>query len=380
MYRPRLEQLEARQLLTGAASPDTLLPPSPAVPAGLTVQLEMEPMGQGRTVLHAVVTDSPPAGITPNASRDDSCGQVDAGGQTNSSDSGTRSEAGTGRLKGNPDASGGSGEAPSALPPRQGIPQQIPESGSLERSDPSSFQWKAQPLPPGDSVSDYSDPGNAGSTGDSTGANEALNSASGDLPATPQNDSNRIAEIAALWLTWRAEVGWETRTGLAVSDQDRVPLRSPIDDLIAVPTRFVAQPFGTEAQTLHAMANVLPPWAGEQVETSKEENLPAGALIIDDPQEEFDETAFAPQSSDLVTSLRRGVQPVLDVGLQLTEQVTELVVTLTGSGTKAVVVSCLIGLAAAGIACEVVRRQVRQVTPRLGLLAASGRSGSWIPE
>ena len=66
----------------------------------------------------------------------------------------------------------------------------------------------------------------------------------------------------------------------------------------------------------------------------------------------------------------RGVLPVWEVGLQITEQVKELAQTLAGSGTEIVFVSCVVALAAAGIASEVVRRQAQQAAPRLGLSTA----------
>jgi hypothetical protein len=142
------------------------------------------------------------------------------------------------------------------------------------------------------------------------------------------------------------------------------------DDFKEVRARQSAQLSGSEKQAVHSAETPVPARADEPAWTVQEEILTGDAVVTADSQEEINPAAFPPQPSDLVTSLGRGVLPVWEVGLQITEQVKELAQTLAGSGTEIVFVSCVVALAAAGIASEVVRRQAQQAAPRLGLSTA----------
>ena len=77
---------------------------------------------------------------------------------------------------------------------------------------------------------------------------------------------------------------------------------------------------------------------------------------------------FAPQASGLMTDLPALALAAVEEGLRnIQDQLAELGATLAGSRTSTIISSCVITLAAAAVACEIARRQIRERSAHLGL-------------
>jgi hypothetical protein len=175
--------------------------------------------------------------------------------------------------------------------------------------------------------------------------------------------------------SWHIDVSWGATTAGYLFEKSHGVARWLSDEFRTATAGHSTGIVTTFGQLFSFTITPSPAWATEPGSTSPDEVLADEDLLLTDS--ELDPASFLPQCSDLVTNLRCGVLPALDIGFSFNDGIAELAQALTRPGTSIIFVSCLAALTAAGIASEIVRRQVRLEAARLGLPNGGATSNPW---